>query len=87
MNRLTDKKLKALTVGGHDREYTLSDGGGLMIRVSKNGVISWFYQYKLEGRISKVSRPRLGWTDPTWGLLGRASHGIVTQPHCSGAPT
>ena len=60
INRLTDKKLKALVVGGHDKEYTLSDGGGLMIRVSKNGAISWFYQYKLEGRASKVSRPRLG---------------------------
>ncbi|PYA59583.1 integrase [Serratia marcescens] len=60
INRLTDKKLKALATGGHDKEYTLSDGGGLMIRVSKNGAISWFYQYKLEGRASTVSRPRLG---------------------------
>ncbi|HGM6667557.1 TPA: tyrosine-type recombinase/integrase [Serratia marcescens] len=60
INHLTDKKLKALAAGGHDKEYTLSDGGGLMIRISKNGAISWFYQYKLEGRSSTVSRPRLG---------------------------
>lgn len=60
INRLNDKRLKALSAGGHDKDHTLSDGGGLMVRVSKNGALSWFYQYKLDGRGSKASRPRLG---------------------------
>ncbi|HHL2709058.1 TPA: tyrosine-type recombinase/integrase [Yersinia enterocolitica] len=60
INRLTDKKLKALSAASNDKEHTLSDGGGLMIRVSKNGAISWFYQYRLDGRGSSINRPNLG---------------------------
>ena len=60
INRLTNKKLKALSVASHEKEHALSDGAGLMIRVSKNGAISWYYQYKIDGRSSKVSRPKLG---------------------------
>lgn len=60
INRLTDKKLKALSASKHEKDSTLSDGGGLMIRISKNGAVSWFYQYRIDGRGSKVSRPNLG---------------------------
>lgn len=60
INRLTDKKLKALSATSRDKESTISDGGGLMIRISSNGVISWYFQYRLGGRNSPISRARIG---------------------------
>ncbi|MBG6242816.1 MAG: site-specific integrase [Candidatus Symbiopectobacterium sp. Dall1.0] len=60
INRLTDKKLKALSATSRDKESTISDGGGLMIRISSNGVISWYFQYRLGGRESAISRARIG---------------------------
>uniref|UniRef100_UPI0036DD5B1F tyrosine-type recombinase/integrase n=1 Tax=Photorhabdus sp. RM322S TaxID=3342825 RepID=UPI0036DD5B1F len=60
INRLTDKKLKTLNSSTRDKEMKISDGAGLMLRVSKNGVISWFFKYRIGGRESEASRVTLG---------------------------
>lgn len=60
MNKLTDKKLKALLGVRSERETKLADGAGLMIRVTKAGAISWFYKYRLGGRDTAAIIATLG---------------------------
>lgn len=60
MNKLTDKKLKALLGVRSERETKLADGAGLMIRVTKTGAISWFYKYRLGGRDTAAIIATLG---------------------------
>lgn len=55
--RLTDKKIKSITSTG--KEQTLSDGGGLQLRVLPSGTKSW--QFKFKNPVSgKFNRMPLG---------------------------
>ncbi|HHR8283145.1 TPA: tyrosine-type recombinase/integrase [Salmonella enterica subsp. enterica serovar Muenchen] len=47
LNQLTDRKLRALHGASSEKGYKLSDGGGLMIRVTAKGAISWVFKYRL----------------------------------------
>lgn len=60
INKLTDKRLKSLLGTPREREFKVSDGAGLMIRVSKAGAMSWFYKYRIGGRDSESVRLNLG---------------------------
>ena len=60
INRFTDKKLKALLGTTRDKEMKVSDGGGLMIRVTKNGAIGWLYKYRIGGRETNACTVTLG---------------------------
>jgi len=60
MNKLTDKKLRSLLGRQGERESKISDGAGLMVRVSKAGSISWFYKYRLGGRDTPALMLALG---------------------------
>lgn len=53
--RLTDKKVSLSKP--KDKEYTLSDGGGLQLRIRPNGTKSWQYKYyhPITGKITKVT--------------------------------
>jgi len=42
--RLTDKQIKTTNATG--KEFTLSDGDGLQLRVRANGTKSWQFKYK-----------------------------------------
>ncbi|OTA17462.1 integrase [Xenorhabdus vietnamensis] len=50
LNKLTDKKLRALHGTERDKLVKLADGAGLMICVTKKGAISWFFKYRTGGR-------------------------------------
>ncbi|EPI4694237.1 tyrosine-type recombinase/integrase [Morganella morganii] len=59
-NKLSDKKLKALLNSPREKEAMFADGDGLSVRVSKLGVISWVFAYRLGGRGVKLERLKLG---------------------------
>ncbi|HEN3495941.1 TPA: DUF4102 domain-containing protein, partial [Yersinia enterocolitica] len=59
-NKLNDKKLRSILNVSRESEALISDGDGLSIRISKKGVISWVYAYRLGGRASRLERLRLG---------------------------
>lgn len=59
-NKLSDKKLRSILNVARDGEALISDGDGLSVRVSKTGVISWVYAYRLGGRGAKLERLKLG---------------------------
>lgn len=59
-NKLSDKKLRSILNVSRDGEALISDGDGLSVRVSKTGVISWVYAYRLGGRGAKLERLKLG---------------------------
>lgn len=42
--RLTDRQLKA--VKAKDKDYVLSDGDGLQLRVGSNGSMLWNFNYR-----------------------------------------
>lgn len=60
LNKLTDRKLKSLLGVSTDKEIKLTDGGGLMVRITKGGAISWFFRYRIGGRDSEPKRLTLG---------------------------
>ncbi|PHM35983.1 integrase [Xenorhabdus mauleonii] len=60
INKLSDKKLRALLGTRSDRVRKISDGGSLMIRVTKAGSITWIYKYRLGGRESEAKLLTLG---------------------------
>ena len=60
MNKLSDKKLKALEGALGDSVRLFADGAGLSAKVSKQGSISWVFTYRLGGRESKLERLVLG---------------------------
>lgn len=60
INKLNDKKLRSLLNTHREAEANFSDGDGLGVRVSRLGVISWVFAYRLGGRGSKLERLRLG---------------------------
>lgn len=59
-NKLSDKKLRAILSVPREKEALIADGDGLSIRVSKSGVISWVFTYRLGGREAKLERLKLG---------------------------
>ncbi|HHQ6628052.1 TPA: tyrosine-type recombinase/integrase [Serratia fonticola] len=59
-NKLSDKKLRSLLNTPREKEAVIADGSGLTIRISKSGVISWVYTYRLGGRSAKLERLKLG---------------------------
>lgn len=60
INKLTDRKLRSLFGMASGRESKLADGGGLMVRITKAGAISWFFRYRIGGRDSEPQRITLG---------------------------
>lgn len=59
-NKLSDKKLRAILSEPREKEALIADGDGLSIRVSKSGVISWVFAYRIGGRGAKLERLKLG---------------------------
>lgn len=59
-NKLSDKKLRALLNSPREKEAMFADGDGLSVRVSKLGVVSWVFAYRLGGREAKLERLKLG---------------------------
>ncbi len=59
-NKLSDRKIRALLDGSREKEILIADGDGLSIRVSKSGVISWVFAYRIGGRGAKLERLKLG---------------------------
>lgn len=60
INRLSDKKLRALLGVPAERLTKISDGAGLMVRVTKAGSITWLYKYRLGGRETEAKLVTLG---------------------------
>ncbi|PHM46778.1 tyrosine-type recombinase/integrase [Xenorhabdus miraniensis] len=60
INRLSDKKLKSLMGTRSDKVRKISDGAGLMIRITKAGSITWIYKYRLGGRSTEAKLLTLG---------------------------
>lgn len=60
LNKLTDRKLKSIYGTSCEKPFKLSDGAGLMIRVTTNGAISWVFKYRLGGRESEAIMLTLG---------------------------
>ncbi|MBF7996660.1 tyrosine-type recombinase/integrase [Rahnella laticis] len=60
INRLSDKKLKSLLGVPTDKLTKISDGGGLMVRITKAGSITWLYKYRLGGRETEALLATLG---------------------------
>lgn len=60
LNKLTDRKLKALYGQEQDKPIKLADGAGLMIRVTKKGAISWIFKYRIGGRETEAKVITLG---------------------------
>ncbi|WP_337049355.1 tyrosine-type recombinase/integrase [Serratia fonticola] len=58
-NKLNDKKLRSLLNTAREKEIVIADGEGLSVRVSKSGVVSWVYAYRLGGRGARLERLRL----------------------------
>ncbi|MEG2953101.1 MAG: Arm DNA-binding domain-containing protein, partial [Hafnia sp.] len=59
-NKLSDKKLRSLLSVQQQKETLVADGEGLSARVSKSGVISWVFAYRLGGREARLERIKLG---------------------------
>lgn len=60
INKLSDKKLKALLGNEREKPMKLSDGAGLMVRVTVKGAVSWLFKYRLGGRDSLAQVLTLG---------------------------
>lgn len=60
INKLTDRKLRTLLGIASGKESKIADGGGLMVRVTKAGAISWFFRYRIGGRNCEPQRLTLG---------------------------
>lgn len=59
-NKLSDKKLKALSSSNRDAPAMFADGDGLSAKASKLGQISWVFTFRLGGRGSRLERITLG---------------------------
>lgn len=60
INRLTDRKLRSMFGVRTDKIIKLSDGAGLMVRVTKAGAVTWLYKYRLGGREAEAILATLG---------------------------
>ncbi|OTA21034.1 integrase [Xenorhabdus beddingii] len=58
LNKLSDKKLKALLGRESNKIEFFADGAGLSAKLSKVGGISWVFTYRLDGK--KLSRLTIG---------------------------
>lgn len=59
-NKLSDKKLRALSGSASESVRMFADGDGLSAKVSRQGNVSWMYSYRLGGRGSRLERLVLG---------------------------
>lgn len=60
INKLNGKFLKSVLSKPQAKHSIVADGGGLSIRITKQGALSWLYRYRLQGRNS----------NPKWLSLG-----------------
>lgn len=60
INKLTDRKLKALHGQEQEKPLKLADGAGLMVRVTKKGAVSWIFKYRTGGRDTEATVLTLG---------------------------
>lgn len=54
INKLTDKKIKAIHGKEIDKPIMIADGRGLSILVSKKGAVSWSFSYRSEGKLNRI---------------------------------
>lgn len=59
-NKLSDTTLRKMIGRESPGDNFYSDGDGLTVKVSKSGVMTWFFAYRLGGRETKPLRLRLG---------------------------
>ncbi|GAB2932106.1 tyrosine-type recombinase/integrase [Hafnia psychrotolerans] len=59
-NKLSDTSLRKMIGRESPNENFYADGDGLSIKVSKTGVMTWFFAYRLGGREAKPQRLKLG---------------------------
>ncbi|MGP9437114.1 tyrosine-type recombinase/integrase [Ewingella sp. AOP8-B2-18] len=59
-NKLSDASLRKMIGRESPNENFYADGDGLSIKVSKTGVMTWFFAYRLGGREAKPQRLKLG---------------------------
>ena len=60
INRLSDRKLRSLLGIPAEKIKKISDGAGLMVRVTKTGSVTWLYKYRLGGRETEAKLVTLG---------------------------
>ncbi|KAB8311959.1 site-specific integrase [Erwinia endophytica] len=60
MNKLSDSTLRKMYGKESPGDRYFADGGGLSIKVTKMGAMSWLFSYRLGGRTSTPQRLRLG---------------------------
>lgn len=59
-NKLSDTSLRKMIGRESPNENFYADGDGLSIKISKTGVMTWFFAYRLGGREAKPQRLKLG---------------------------
>lgn len=60
INKLSDKALKNLIGKEGDNDKFYADGNGLNIKVTKKGVMTWYFNFRLGGRESTPIKLKLG---------------------------
>ncbi|HHZ5694932.1 TPA: tyrosine-type recombinase/integrase [Escherichia coli] len=60
LNKLSDSTLKKLAAVQAEKERFYSDGGGLEIKHSKGGKLTWYFRYRTGGREVAAERLKLG---------------------------
>ncbi|HFW3712069.1 TPA: tyrosine-type recombinase/integrase, partial [Salmonella enterica subsp. enterica serovar 6,7:y:-] len=60
LNKLSDSTLKKLMATRAEKERFYADGGGLEIKHSKGGKLTWYFRYRTGGREVAVERLKLG---------------------------
>ncbi|MBD8153335.1 tyrosine-type recombinase/integrase [Pantoea agglomerans] len=59
-NKLSDTSLRKMIGRESPADNFYADGGGLSVKVSKSGLMTWFYTYRIGGRQTAPQRLRLG---------------------------
>lgn len=59
-NKLSDTSLRKMLGKGDRYEGFYADGDGLSIKVSKAGVLTWYFTFRIGGRDSNSQRAKLG---------------------------
>lgn len=59
-NKLSDTSLRKMLGREIDRDRFYADGDGLSIKVSKIGVLTWYFSFRIGGRESYSQRVKLG---------------------------
>ncbi|HII3673158.1 TPA: tyrosine-type recombinase/integrase [Yersinia enterocolitica] len=59
-NKLSDSTLRKIVGRESPSDNFYADGDGLSIKVTKSGVMTWFFAYRLGGREAKPQRLKLG---------------------------